>query len=69
VAAAGTSKDLGAADALRRMSSVALENKHLHDAIELVASVGMGGHPNIVQVPYLRTWVLLLGSAVDVRVR
>ncbi|PNW87774.1 hypothetical protein CHLRE_01g001678v5 [Chlamydomonas reinhardtii] len=38
------------ANPLARMNSVALENKHLHDAIELVASVGMGGHPNIVQV-------------------
>ncbi|KAG2486383.1 hypothetical protein HYH03_014963 [Edaphochlamys debaryana] len=48
--AAAAGDDGGPAGPLRRMNSVALENKHLHDAIELVASVGMGGHPNIVQV-------------------
>ncbi|GFR44780.1 hypothetical protein Agub_g6112, partial [Astrephomene gubernaculifera] len=54
VAAVGASGASGAGDKgdgpLRRMNSVALQTKHLHDAIELVASVGMGGHPNIVQV-------------------
>ncbi|KAG2424090.1 hypothetical protein HXX76_014766 [Chlamydomonas incerta] len=49
-AAAAAGADPAAANPLARMNSVALENKHLHDAIELVASVGMGGHPNIVQV-------------------
>ncbi|GLI70933.1 hypothetical protein VaNZ11_016027 [Volvox africanus] len=48
--ASGNPKGGGADGGLRRMNSVALENKHLHDAIELVAAMGMGGHPNIVQV-------------------
>ncbi|KAG2428833.1 hypothetical protein HYH02_014245 [Chlamydomonas schloesseri] len=47
---AAGANDPNAANPLARMNSVALENKHLHDAIELVASVGMGGHPNLVQV-------------------
>ncbi|GLC66945.1 hypothetical protein PLESTF_000494700 [Pleodorina starrii] len=47
---------------LRRLNSVALETKHLHDAIELVASVGMGGHPNIVQVLTFFTDVVVVAG-------